>query len=268
MANGNKQNKKGRGVYLWALALILIGASVWGVLAKYVWQQEEEMLVQAKMFYFTSDLLTQEGAEYTLNPGTTSVTFTLKDHIDEKRYSECEIQYEVYVDGVKTDKAGKPTENSATGLLNAEHRTDEITFDVEAGKTYNVKAVGNAGYTKTLSATFTVQPLPTGFYKHLEPDTANDYFVLLTVWTENVTGDVTVDFPDGLIPDATDPHLANIQNYFDGSYQGTSTGEINFSEYNSRTYRFFKENPSRIYSVGDFTVTMDTLTGPAQPGTP
>lgn len=256
MANGNKQNKKGRGVYLWALVLILIGASVWGVLAKYVWQREQDLLVEAKTFYFASDLLTEEGAEYTLNPGTNSVTFTLKNHIDEKRYSECEIQYDVYVDNVK---------QGTTAVLNDGNKTDEVTFAVEAGKTYQVRAVGNAGYTKTLSATFTVQTLPDGFYKYLEPDTASDYFVLLTVWTENVSGNVKVQFPDGLIPDATDPDLAAIDNY-DGSYKSASTGEIGFSGYSSKTYRFFKESPSRIYSVNEFEVTMGQQE--ADPGTP
>lgn len=256
MAKGKyERRRKHRSVYIWMLALILTGASVWGVSAKYMQQREQEMLVQAEMFYFTSDLLTEEGAVYTINPDTTSISFTLNNFIDSFRVSEDEIQYEVYVNNEQL---------GGTAVLNESKHTAKITFDVEAGQTYGVRAVGNAGYTKTLSATFEVAEKPTGFFKHL--DNSNSNYVLLTVWTEQISGEVTVSFPDGLIPDTTNSELENIKNYDNGSYIAGSITGIRLEEYHSRTYRFFKEDPSRAYSVDDFTVTMGARV--AQTGTP
>lgn len=253
--NNMQPKRKHRGIFLWVLALILVGASVWGVSAKYIQQREQDLLAQAKMFYFTSDLLKEEGAQYTLNPDTESVTFKLKNHIDALRYSEDDIQYDVYVNDVKLGN---------TASLTSANQTDEITIHVEPGNTYVVRAVGNAGYQKVLTATFEVLPYATGFYKHLV-DEPNSHYVLLTVWTQNLSGDVTVSFPAGLIPDATDPDLDDIQNYTGGHYTQGSVA-LSFGVYSSKTYRFFKENPESTYSVGDFTVTMGNTT--AVPGTP
>lgn len=250
-----KYRRKFSKIYLWVLALILVGASVWGVSAKYIQQREQDLLAEARMFYFTSDLLKEEGADYVLNPDTTSVTFTLRNHIDELRYSDDEIQYDVYVDDVQL---------GSTAALNMENQTDEITFSVQPGRTYRVRAVGNAGYQKVLTATFEVLPYETGFYKHLVDQPSSNY-VLLTVWTQNLSGNVTVNFPAGLIPDATDPDLDEVHNYTSGHYtQGSVT--VSFDVYSSKTYRFFKENPGNSYSVGDFTVSMGNTA--AVPGTP
>ena len=243
-----RQERKGKGkpgaVYLWALVLILIGSAVWGVSAKYAQKREEQLLVQAKMFYFTSDLLTEDGAEYTLNSDTTSVRFTLNNFADALRVSEDPIQYTYTVNG----------EKSATGQLDSTNKSKTITFSVKAGETYTVSATGIAGYEKTLSATFKVAEAPAGFYKHL--DTSDEYYVLLTVWTQDVSGDVTVRFPEGLIPDTTDEKMANVQNYTAGGYTSGVVPESNYGKYSSQTYRFFKVDPALVYTVKNFSVKM------------
>ena len=247
---------------LTVLILLLAAASVWGVSAKYAQQREQNMLIEAKMFYFTSNLLLKNGTPdpYVLNADTENVTFTLKNHLDEFRISEDDIQYDVYINGVKyknTSVLGGGSTNFA-----------DITFPVVAGSTYEVRVEGNAGYRKTLSATFKVSDPLQGFYMHLDADATDRYYVLLTVWTENVSGNVTVAFPDELIPDTTDTALAGIMNYNESTdtYTGDVTGNILFEPYTSRTFRFFKDNLTRVYSVGDFTVMMGS--NAATPGTP
>ena len=252
-----ERKRKPRTVYLWVLILILLASTVWGVSAKYVRQQEEEQLVQAKMFYFTSDLLKEGGASYTLNPGTTKVEFTLNNFADDLRFSEDPIQYTYTINGTESTEA----------QLNETNKTDTIEFNVQAGGTYEVSATGIAGYAKTLSATFKVLKAPANIYKHLAPDTSGDHFVLLTVWTEDVSGDVTVSFPDGLIPDETDPKLQGIVNYSGGGYGGKTTASIEMKENNSMTFRFFKEDPTTVYSAGQFGVTLKKATGETQTAT-
>ena len=214
------------------------------------------LLVEAKMFYFTSDLLAENGAEYTLNADTEKVRFTLNNYEDQFRMSDDEIQYAVYINDVQY---------GATSVLNETKSSVTIEMDVENGHVYEVKAVGVAGYEKTLSATFTVLENKTGFYKSL--DTTNRNYVLLTVWTQMVSGDVEVSFPAGLIPDTTDSDMAGTENYVDGAYKaGKLYAKTHFENYTSKTYRFFKENLSATYTVDDFTVTVGERT--AEPGTP
>lgn len=247
--------------YIWLLIALLIGASVWGVSARYIRQREQDLLAQAKMFYFSSNLLTEEPDKvYTLNADTTAVTITLKNHMDRLRVSEDDIQYDIYVDHVK-----KGQRELLTG---GEASEKTFTLEVEAGETYVVKAVGNAGYTKTLEARFEVLSTPKNIYKHV--DATDDHVVLLTVWTEDISGDVTVRFPDGLIPDTTGGSWAEITNYSGGSYGSGTTNPVKLQEYESITYRFFKETPRTDYTVGQFTVFMvgDTETIEATEGNP
>ena len=67
-------------------------------------------------------------------------------------------------------------------------------------------------------------------------------YVLLTVWTEDLCGTVSIDFPDGLIPDATDPRMKEVYNYSGGKYvRGQFEDEVSFvKSFSSHSYRFFK----------------------------
>lgn len=247
--------------YIWLLISILISASVWGVSARYIQQREQALLAQAKMFYFTSNLLAEEAdTKYILNPGTTSVEIVLKNHIDSLRISEDDIQYNIYVDDIKKDE----TELLAGGTPLEE----KFILTVESGKTYTVRAEGNAGYTKNLYATFEVLETPKHFYKHVDAQDKN--VVLLTVWTEDVSGDVTVQFPAGLIPDNTDSKLAGTGNLSGNSYGAGETDAFELHEYESVTYRFFKDSPGMNYTADQFTVLMagGTKTIEATEGTP
>lgn len=250
-----EKKRKRRPVFPWLLVLVLAASCIGGVSAKYTRQREQDLLVQAKLFYFTSDLLKENGAEYTLNPGTETITIRLNNFADANRVSEVDIQYRVFVNDAPLDNTAVLAAGSANSV--------DISFPVEEGRIYEVRAEGAAGYTKTLTATFAVGQPAAGFYKHLS---STDYYVLLTVWTEDISGDVTVTFPAGLIPDDTNPELAGIGNYAGGTYGSGTTARHSFGQYSSRTYRFFKENPGTGFGVDDFTVTMGEKTAVA--GTP
>ncbi|MBP3624736.1 MAG: hypothetical protein J6J05_02715, partial [Peptococcaceae bacterium] len=215
---------------------------------RYVHQESSSGVVVAKEFYFTSDYLTPEGANYTLNPGTTSITFQLRNYADALRSAEDVISYTVTATG------GTLSNNSGEIAKGGCNRVDIELSGLVSGQTYTVTATGTAGYVETLSAVFTVAPIGTNVYKYLEQ--TNEY-VLLTVWTENVGGTVKLSAPAGLIPDSTDETLDEIYNYSDGAYKkidGASIGTLD--TYSSHTYRFFKETVGTPYTVDNFTVTV------------
>lgn len=193
--NGQRKKRNIRTFLALAIATLVFTCLVGGVLAKYVEKEHKNASVTAKEFYFESDLLKEGGKEYTLNATTTSLSFSLKNYADELRVAEMEISYTVTVENLTVDY------NGGDKKLSAENKdTEKITLTgFEKGKTYTVKAVGNGGYSKTLSATFTVRTEDTGFYKYIEIKEENCLY--LTVWTGNVLGTVTFEIPSGLIPD-------------------------------------------------------------------
>ena len=81
-------------------------------------------------------------------------------------------------------------------------------------------------------------------------DAENEAYVLFTVWTENLSGNVTVEFPTGLIPDNSWPDMAGIL---------TSDGKFTqlFAENSSRVYRFIKTS---AYTGQAFEVTCGSIT--------
>ncbi|MBQ8184800.1 MAG: hypothetical protein IJ036_03330 [Lachnospiraceae bacterium] len=246
------------GVYflLSLFVLLLIG----GTVAKYIYETGGKNLFSAKNFYFSSNLLKEEAATYTLNSTATEVTFTLGNNADDLRCSEENITYVITVTGGTTPA----TLNISEGILEKDIvSTESITLSgLKSGETYTVTAVGttgegNSGYKKTLSATFTLSGATGNLYKYL--DTSNSAYVMLTVWSENIHGDISVVYePDGLIPDNTDSVLRNVTNYANGIYSRIIFEDTtNFqTAYSSYTYRFFTNTPDSI-RIDDFDIKMD-----------
>ena len=207
--------------------------------AKYINEKSSEGLVIAKNFYFTSNLL--DGKEHTLSPDSTSVTFTLGNHEDDLRYSEVDIEYTVTVDNGAT-----VTDDTGTGTLASGSVKDKnVTIsDLQPGKTYNVKAVGKGGYTKTLTAKIVVPEKKAQLYFH--EDSSSGEYVLLTVWNEGETeGEVTITYTG--IPDNTNP---NMTDWTTGEGETKATQTVAIGPHESKVFRFFGET---TISVGGAT---------------
>lgn len=240
----------GRKIALILVLAVLLSAALWGVAAKYIQQSGTDSLVKAPEFYFTSDFLVEGGAVYDLNPGTTHVTFVLKNHEDSLRFSPGTVAYSVTADAGTFVQGNPEPVQLVQGTI---PETGDVTitlYGLANGGSYTVTAVGECGYQKTLTATFRVKAGDTAAYKHV--DNSNGAYVLLTVWTTNSGGQVSITFPNGLIPDATDPVLSGIRNY-NGSYQGGTYALNTLEAHSSYTYRFFKDS---AYTGGEFTVTV------------
>ena len=119
------------------------------------------------------------------------------------------------------------------------------------GAKYDVSAVANGGYTKTLTATFIVRDTEDGIYMNVSETSS---YLLLTVFTEDNSGIVDVVFPAGLIPDTTDPFLKGIDGNYDGEKYLSGAFSFEICAFSSRSFRFFK---SDSYEKGSFAVTVD-----------
>ncbi|MBQ9784655.1 MAG: hypothetical protein IJW29_04055 [Clostridia bacterium] len=235
------------------LALSLSAWAVSRTYSKYVTESDGgRQFVTSPAFYFTSDLLVAGGKSYSLNPGTTEVSFSLRNYADLLRFSDDEISYTVSVAG----DGGSLSETAGT-LSGGNVASQTITLSgLSDGGTYTVTVTGKAGFSQTLSATFTVLEDRAAAYWNV--DASNDAYVLLTVWTENASGNVTVTIPTGLIPDNTCQGL-----------EAVKTGDASFTDPtsldadSSRVYRFFKTND---YSTANtFGVTVGSTTATEAP---
>ena len=250
-----------RNIIIIAVVLLLIMAG--SVFAKYIFNTGGRNLLSAKEFYFTSNLLTEDKAKYVLNSTSTEISFTLGNNADKLRYSQDDIQYSIAVES--KNGGSTPTlvyADDEKVLKGGAVDTTSVTMKgLEMGKTYVVTATGQAGYKQTLKAEFEVSDKDENVYKYL--DASNDKYVLLTVWTENITGNLKIEVDKtGLVPDNTDPALRNMYNYKDGVYEVMAGNDAiddtkNYlKKYSSYTYRFFVSE-NKIYSVDDFNVFIE-----------
>ena len=255
-------------------ALLAIAAIFGGVYAKYIRSRSSDGHISAPNFYFESDYLVDGGKEYTINSSVNSITFSIKNFADDYRVSEVDIVYTVMVKEGENDFANVTYAKKVDGVSHAHDGKMEkgkfsevaVTLsDIKAGQTYTVTVKGKGGFEKTLSATFNVNPAEDKVYKHISQ---TEHYVLLTIWTENVSGEAEIRMNlSGLIPDSTDARMDGWKvgiHLSDEVYTDATT--FKDTKYSSHTYRFFKKTDGTEYTLDNFTVTVGEKT--AVPGTP
>ncbi|MBQ9071034.1 MAG: hypothetical protein IJY23_06800 [Clostridia bacterium] len=241
-------------IILIAVLAALILASVGAVVAKYVNERKGDRFIFSKSFYFESNYLTANNKTYSLNSTQNSVEIELYNFENEWRVSEVDTSYTVTVSSTDTEfllDGEKLTSKTYSAEKDTAVTTNIYLSNLKPGASYEIVAIASGGYTKTLKATFTVKETSDKAYMNV---TENTNHVLLTVFTENVSGEVSVSFPAGLIPDNTDSILKDIEkNYIDGEYKSGSF-TFNIGSYSSRSFRFFKAGN---YAGSNFSVTLD-----------
>jgi hypothetical protein len=247
------------------LALVILSTiAVGGIFAKYIAGTQTKGYLSSPTFYFTSDILKETAVSYTLNPGengATEVSFQVRNFADELRIADKDISFSVDVmpsDGVTVMINGIVTSTGTLLASPSAGSSERITVSgLKNGQTYIITATGDAGFVSTLRASITVKPDEKEIYKHL--DVSDPNYVLLTVWTKNLSGAVCINFPDGLIPDSTDHVMSTVYNYENGSYIASKfIDSTNFvKSYSSYVYRFFKTT-NQDYTASNFTVRLGT----------
>lgn len=210
---------------VWAVLLVVV-AVVQGfdTRAKYTMTKDDDVEAVAQAFYFESDLL--DGGTYELPAGTDTVTFTLRNHADDLRTAECDIAYQIYLDGKEV--AGKAGSLAGNAVKDVTIKLEELT----AG-THTVKAAAVSPYAAELSATFVIPEKDLNVY-YTVTDSANSPVVTVTVKTVDYAGNVTIGWNGSVYPDNTDPKMANAAN----------SVTVKFEKNAEYTFLFFKQTPS------------------------
>lgn len=228
---------------LFPVVIVLLAAMILSgtyTLAKYISTNVSDTSVTPQSFYFESDLLSLEGATYTVNGDT--VAFELRNYADSLRFSETDITYEITLEkgGEKQDLTGingatvDATAIKATGTITA-GANQETTVKINnlGVGTYTVTAKATSPYSKTLTANFVLQ--------EEDLDVKSTYIdggnvVYLTLTTTDYEGTVTVSWTDtNLSPDNTNPNATNIT---------SSSLQTTLNANSSYTFVFFKTDAS------------------------
>lgn len=229
-----------------ALALVLLAG---GLYAKYASEASAENNALASEFYFASNILTEDGqATYTLPVGTTELSFELRNSEDNLRWSAKDISYTC---AVTSDDGATPTVSPAGGTLvvdSSQATTATIKVTNLTAGTYTVSAAASSPLAKTLSAKVTIPRADEALTVKVE-DSAGSPYALMTVSTKEYSGEVTISWADGLIPDSTQSDFATVET---NSASGVASGStiVSLGAYGSNTYRFFKTDKTQDYSTG------------------
>ncbi|MCB6369667.1 hypothetical protein LI273_08965 [Blautia glucerasea] len=130
----------------------MIMISISSVSAKYIRQTELTGVVNARNFYFVSDLL-DGGVHQVMVKEDTMASVTLMNYINEERYSEVDIDYVVEVRDTDKDEKSSLTVSPAAGTITKGQRNavEIVVSGLKAGHTYKITASTDNTYVKTLT---------------------------------------------------------------------------------------------------------------------
>ena len=143
--------KNDRDKDIWAVFCMII-ISISSVSAKYIRQTELTGVVNARNFYFVSDLL-DGGVHQVMVKEDTMASVTLMNYINEERYSEVDIDYVVEVRDTDKDEKSSLTVSPAAGTITKGQRNavEIVVSGLKAGHTYKITASTDNTYVKTLT---------------------------------------------------------------------------------------------------------------------
>lgn len=231
-------------VYLILLTIII---TMTVVLGKYLQELKNNTLYEAENFYFRSDLLSEDIKSYKLQRGVNKIVVHLYNSEDRLRYTKVDINYVVKLEKINDDgKLVKVREEN--GVLSKSNFTDnEVVFDnLENGK-YKVSAIVTTPYTKILEGNFVITNNDNRI-DYSVGDNVDSTVMFLTIKTVDYTGNIKIKFPDGLYPDNNEEAFKNVN--IDNSKEVI----VNFKNNSSYSYRFYKENPKKVFNKNEFQV--------------
>lgn len=246
-----RQTKGNKTIKLLILFCIVMAMSA-VVAAKYIDQTANNDAVTAKEFYFTSDILDGQAHKITADQSdqTAKINIQLTNHADELRFSEVDIDYVVTL---KDQTNGKDIALNNTNSANATGKIGKgkcneksVTISgLEPGKTYEITATTNNTYRKTLKGTVEVSDTDNKIHQKILDEKE---YIEVTIWTVDYSGEIKLEYPQGLIPDNTDEWMAAAKSATDTSQTLTLESD-KIKENTSHTFRFFKENTDSTYNV-------------------
>lgn len=236
---GKKKNK--RTPILTALLLLMVCAATFGgfTVARYALSQTGKSgLASAEEFYFTSDLLKEEGASYDVYNWGDGIPIQLKNYEDSLRISAKDISYTITTDPEKCEIVNEQGEVIGEETLTGNGvstRKLKVIPTAEVNKV-TVTVETKSPYRKKISATFTATDKLQPKYQIIDSSGEPASELILTGGAE--TTNLTLKWNASLMPDRTNKYL-NFNN-------GTCT--INVEASASYRILLFKTDPNMDYS--------------------
>ena len=224
--------KKKKIILIFVLVFIISFCSIFGIAyALYTRTNNFLGIVQSEEFYLNSSVLKKEDVVYELNSGTTYVEFDILNYENSLRYSTEDIVVEI------TSTDGTLSTEEVTLKGDEASKTVVTLSGLVDGGTYTVTVTGKAGYQEILKATFVVRNNINEIYKYI--DNSNPNYVLVTIWTKDVSGEVTINFElANLVVDNTWIGMEHIDS--------NSSFNVTVESNSSYVYRFFKTSTSDV----------------------
>ena len=231
-------------VYLILLTIII---TMTVVLGKYLQELKNNTLYEAENFYFRSDLLSEDIKSYTLQRGVNKIVIHLYNSEDRFRYTKVDINYVVKLEKINDD-GNLVKIREENGVLSKSGFIDnEVVFDnLENGK-YKVSALATNPYTKILEGNFVITNNDNRI-DYSVGDNVDSTVMFLTIKTVDYTGNIKIKFPDGLYPDNNEEAFKNV------NIDNLKEVIVNFKNNSSYSYRFYKENPKKVFNKDEFQV--------------
>lgn len=239
-----------RKLLLFAIPIIFIGTT----LAKYSSNTKQDVIFEAKNFYFESDLLRDatNPVSYTYQKGTDQIAILLKNNIDDYNFSEVKTQYEVVITdqegNVVQDKSGNLVEKQTGEISNTELESKEVIFNNLPAGIYVITANSIKPYEKTLKGTFTLLEKNENISYQIS-DSEKSSVLYLTINTNDYSGNTTIVWPSGVCPDNTNEGFETFNNGFEG---GTTI--INLKANSEYVFQFYKSDITKIFTDESFLV--------------
>lgn len=223
-----KLNKKMTGKSLRIPALLLVTALILAVtagitFARYVLKEDHSGLAEADTFYFESDYLKEEGANYTVYTG--SVNITIANH-DGLNTTSKDISYTT-----------TGFDSNEHGTLNSTQKSKTYTLSGNDGEEKKVSVTSTEPYEKTLSATFSFKDAGENTVYEVKD---HGYYMTLELYTGAKPGEITVNYGSKLAPDTADEKMSG--------WLGGSSGTLSGLSPNAHYSLVFFENEAVDYT--------------------
>lgn len=252
MAQTNKRDNRVIAVVLLVVAALVAVGGISSYAAKYAHQATDGRELSSPAFYFTSDVLTEDGSKtYDLPVGTTSISFELRNYSDDLRWCDTNIDYEYKVaapDGTQfASGAGVITRDASKGVA----VPISATGLTQPGA-YTVTATSTKPFSQQLSAKFTIAAANTDLNVSLA-DNNDSATATLTVSTQDYEGNVKVSWPAGVVPDQTQAEFDRVSTGDSSGNYSAGTVTIAAKKFSTYTFRFFKTDPSQKFDTSQIT---------------
>lgn len=242
--------KNQRRIYLLPLIVVFIGICMaGGILAKYRMDLQKQSGITASDFHFTSDLLEENGASYTLTDWSDGFDIELYNYEKENTalISDQDITYKVTLSDntnwLCKDKNDGKLEKDSNGK--AKSQTIHISPQTGAkdGSSVIVTVKSTSPFTKTLSATFKMEGSNTPSYTI---EDQKDGTVLLTIKTNNYSSNINVSWNNEKFdPDNTNVYMADWKDIIgNGTLKASSNTTYSLLFFKNTTDHVTEENGS------------------------